>query len=213
MTFSIETFAAKLQLAMQDAPNKLEVVREGLACAMQKHGAEAITQALEAAVPAGADIGELIVHQSPELTLLFARVPGRFQSAIHDHTVFACIGQLSGEERSVVYEASDNGQGLRVSESTSVSAGEVMTLPADAIHHIENPREETSCSLHIYGGDFRAVMSERSLWTHEAHERTAFWFPELMKQSVTAMKKNGNQQGLAAIVKAMPKTQALVDAS
>ena len=212
MTFSIERFATKLKAALKDAPDRLAVVRDGLACAMEQHGPRAIIEALQAAVPPDADIGELIVHQSEELTLMFARVPAHFQSAIHDHTVFACIGQLSGQERSVVYEKARNGSGLRVKETVSASAGEVMTLPEDAIHHIENPLGETSCSLHIYGGDFRAVMGERSLWTHEAHERTPFSFPELMKQSVVAMKKNGNKEGLAHVVKAMPVAQALIDA-
>jgi hypothetical protein len=47
---------------MKDAPDKLEVVRDGLACAMDKHGAPAIIEALEAAVPPDADVGELVVH-------------------------------------------------------------------------------------------------------------------------------------------------------
>ena len=41
---------------------------------------------------------------------------------------------------------------------------------AEAIHHIENPDEETASALHIYGGDFGTVMDKRSLWSSDSLE-------------------------------------------
>jgi hypothetical protein len=72
---------------------------------------------LEAAVPAGASVGELIVHRSPTLTMLYARIPARFRSGIHDHTVCAVVGQLVGEERSITSE--DRSRSSRCSRTPS----------------------------------------------------------------------------------------------
>jgi hypothetical protein len=68
-------------------------------------------------------------------------------------------------------------------------------------------------ALHVYGGDFGAVEKDRSLWSHEAHEREGFSFPKLLQLSVVAMKKTGNTQGLESLVEAVPATKAMVDAT
>ena len=122
----------------------------------------------------------------------------------------ACIGQLTGAETSVVYEVDESGDGLRVAQRVTARAGEVTQLRPDAIHHIENPEDEVSAALHVYGGDFEAVAEHRSLWDHD-HVRDSFSFPKLMRHSAVAMKKTGNEAGLRGLVQAMPAAQALVD--
>lgn len=209
--FSIERFATKLKTRLAESDDKQETVREALAQAIECYGPEEVIRALQAAVPPGADVGEMIVHQSDEITMLYARIPAHFQSAIHDHTVFACIGQLAGEERSVVYAPTHEGT-LRAVQTVAVSQGDVMTLPVDAIHHIENPCGNTSHSLHIYGGDFSAVQDKRSLWSHDEHARGPFSFPALLQGSAAAMKDRGNQAGLEALVQAIPKAKPMVEA-
>ena len=209
-TFSIDTFAAGCKHAMAQADDPRLAARDFLAQALSEHTCDAIRETLEAAIPAGADLGEMIVHQSPELTLLYARVPARFRSGIHNHTVFACMGQLTGEERSTVYARGEDGARLRVTETLAIKAGEVMSLPADAIHHIENPNETTGSALHIYGGDFGAVMGQRSLWTADGYEEIPFTFQALLAESVKAMKASGNQAGLDALVEAIPAVRAMV---
>ena len=208
--FSIEALAHTLEACWEEEDAQAAIARQ-LELAIAKHGVPAIIDALEAATPEGASIGELIVFRSPKLTMLYGRIPPRFQSGIHDHTVFACIAQLTGEERSVVYAPSDDGQGLEVVGTEVGRPGDVTQLPADAIHHIENPTSEVSAALHVYGGDFSAVESERSLWTHD-HVRGAFSFPALMRNSVAAMKAKGNQEGLEGLVAAMPAAAPLVEA-
>ena len=136
----------------------------------------------------------------------------KFQSGIHNHTVFACIGQLIGAEVSTVYSKNKSEKGLTVSSTLAADAGEVISLPEDAIHHIENPNNETAYSLHIYGGDFKAVMEKRSLWDIDDHHEKSFSFKELIVESIKGMKRNKNQTGLDEIVKAIPSTKALVDA-
>ena len=124
--FSISTFADECTQAMTDAESRREAAQAYLQRTLERFSPEEIIEVLEAAIPAGADIGEMIVYASPELTMLYARVPGRFRSGIHNHTVFACIGQLTGREMNTVYRR--DGEGLRVESTATVNVGEVISL-------------------------------------------------------------------------------------
>jgi len=210
--FSIEGFAQGCKEAMKGAANREFAVKQFLEQMLKENDAGDIVNILNAAIPKGADIGEMIVHTSPELTMLYARVPPRFQSGIHNHTVFACIGQLTGSEVSTIYSKTDDGKGLTITGTLTANAGEVVSLPEDAIHHIENPNNETGHSLHIYGGDFNAVMEERSLWDYDDFKEKSFSFQGLIQESIKGMKLSQNQTGLDEIVKAIPTTRALVEA-
>lgn len=210
-TFSIEDFATECKLAMRGAANPEQAARECLEALLRDSDPAEVIEVLEAAIPAGADVGEMIVHASPDLTMLYARIPARFESGIHNHTVFACIGQLEGTEVSTIYETSDDEARLAVAGTLTARAGEVISLPADAIHHIENPDETTARSLHLYGGDFGALMDERSLWDTDDHAEKAFNFQELLKQSIKTMKGHKNRIGLEAVAEAIPATRALID--
>ncbi len=209
-SFSIEGFAAECKALIREEGCSAKKCEALLKKALDENDPADIIAALQAAVPPGASIGELIVHQSPELTMLYARVPARFRSGIHNHTVFAIMGQISGEERSTVYEKTKDGS-LRVAAELGVKAGEVMSLGKDAIHHIENPSDETAHSLHLYGGDFAALMDKRSLWTEKDHRELSFSFEELVKQSVVAMNDAGNERGIEAMIEAIPATKSLVE--
>jgi len=211
-SFSIEGFAEGCKRAMAKAEDRQRAAKLFLEHTLRENDAKEIIGVLNAAIPKGADIGEMIVHTSPELTMLYGRVPPRFQSAIHNHTIFACIGQLAGDEINVVYEKTAGSDALRAVRTTTVRAGEVFSMPADAIHHIENPNEETGSALHIYGGDFSAIMNRRSLWSCNGHEEKPFTFQELIAESAKAMKLNNNQKGLEALVTAVPAIKPIVDA-
>jgi len=208
-TFSIEGFAAECEARMPGDGTGLEALRAHLAQTLRECDPAQMVETLEAAIPAGASIGEMIVYRSPKLTLLYARIPPRMRSGIHNHTVCAVLGQLVGEERSVVYERTEDG-GLRERETLSVKAGEVMSLPADAIHHIENPNDTVGRSLHCYGGDFGALMDKRSLWSENDFSEGKFSFEGLLEQAIVAMKRDGNREGLQALAKAIPAVKNLV---
>ena len=209
-SFSIEAFAAGCKQAMEQGSDAKEAARAYLAEAVARCGTREIIRALKAAVPAGANIGELIVHASPELTMLYGRAPGRFQSGIHNHTVCAVIGQLEGTEVNRYYEPDADGS-LREVGSATVHAGEVLKLDRDVIHSIENPGDEPSHALHLYKGDFRAISDHRSLWSWDDRQQMPFSFPGLLKESATAMHRSGNQAGLQRLVEAMPSSKAFVD--
>jgi predicted metal-dependent enzyme (double-stranded beta helix superfamily) len=210
-TFTIEGFAEGCKSAMAGTDDKRQAAQGYLENTMRENEPADIISALNAAIPEGADIGEMIVHTSPELTMLYGRVPPRFQSGIHNHTVFACIGQLQGAEINVSYQRTEDGKGLQVHGTTTNNAGGVISMPEEAIHHIENPNTEVAHALHIYGGDFGAVKDQRSLWTSEGYMEKPFNFPDLLLESGKAMKLNNNTAGLEALVKAIPAAKPLVD--
>jgi len=208
--FSIEGFATECKNAMSTARNRHRAAKTLLEQTLREHDAADIIDALDAAIPPDATIGEMIVHTSPELTMLYARIPPRFQSGIHNHTVFACIGQLAGAEKGTIYEESPDG-GLRVVRQLTVRTGEVIGLPADVIHSIENPGHTVGSALHLYGGDFGALMEQRSLWTSDDHEKRPFSFEALVLESVKTMKRDNNETGLRELVKAMPAARPLLE--
>jgi predicted metal-dependent enzyme (double-stranded beta helix superfamily) len=210
-SFSIEDFAAACKQAMAQAPNGRAAASAYLADTLARCGTREIIRVLEAAIPAGASIGELIVHASPELTMLYGRMPGRFQSGIHNHTVCAVIGQLEGEEVNHIFERSADGS-LREVRTTTLRAGDILTLDRDVIHCIANPGDQPARALHLYKGDFRALSDRRSLWSWDDHQQKPFSFPKLLQESATAMHRSGNRAGLQALVRAMPASKALVDA-
>jgi predicted metal-dependent enzyme (double-stranded beta helix superfamily) len=207
--FSIESFAAECLEVMDNAENRREAAAELLQRTIAECGPDEIIDALQAAVPPGASIGEMIVYQSEGLTMLFARLPPRFESGIHDHTVCACIGQLVGEEVNTIYETTDDG--LKVAREVTARPGEVLQLPKDVIHHIANPTDQMAYALHLYAGDFSAIQDRRSLWDTDNHERLPFSFPTLVAQSVKTMKRSGNRAGLEAVAEAIPAVRPMID--
>jgi len=208
--FTIEGFAKGCKAAMQQAEDRAAAARRYLEQTLAENDAAEMIETLQAAVPPGAGIGEMIVHASDELTMLFARIPPRFQSGIHNHTVFACIGQLEGEEISTVFQPSADG-GLTVANTRASRKGDVVELPADVIHSIENPGDEYGMSLHIYGGDFGALMEKRSLWSANGHEEQPFTFEALVGESVKTMKQSRNDRGLEALAEAIPAAKPMID--
>ena len=156
----------------------------------------------------------MIVHSSDQLTILYARLPPKFMSAVHDHTIFACIASLVGEEQNTIYSLVEEGNKdipPKVEKEFVIKPGEIAELAPDVIHSIANPSDSPSHSLHVYGGDFRSVMSERTLWTSEELKAMPFSFPGLMKESCIRMNKAGNERGLDATAKAIPALQPLID--
>lgn len=208
-TFNIDQFAQTATQMRKDGKSRSELAAY-LQATIDQLGPETIIEALEAAVPPGASIGEMIVYSSDELTMLFARAPGRFESGIHNHTVCAVIGQLRGAEEQIVYET--DGEGLREVERFTVRTGEVAELPKDVIHRIANPEQDTSCALHLYAGDLPGLADKRSLWDAEDHHELPFSFPALLKESAKTMRRHENQHGLDVLASAIPAAKPMIEA-
>ena len=70
---------------------------------LEKYSIDELMTVLKDSIPPGASIGEMIIHSSDELTILYGKVPPKFQSAVHNHTIFACICCLIGHEQNTIY--------------------------------------------------------------------------------------------------------------
>jgi predicted metal-dependent enzyme (double-stranded beta helix superfamily) len=212
-TFSIESFADSCKQAMLAADNEQKALRVVLEQTIAHVGVDNMIEALEGAIPAGASVGEMIVHASSELTLLYGRIPPKFQSGIHNHTIFACIAQLEGHETNTIYEENGEEGTLSANKTVTINPGEIIDLPADVVHSIANPDAKTSRALHVYAGNFRAIEDQRSLWASDSHEEIPFSFKSLLQESVKTMKQANNDTGLNELAKAIPAVKPMVDAA
>ena len=111
-----------------------------------------------------------VLHRDPELSIFNIVWPPHAVLVPHDHLMWASIGVYAGREDNILWEA--EGSALRASGAASVSAGEVFSLPADAIHSVTNPVEAYTAALHVYGGDLSATT--RSQWDPLTLDREPF---------------------------------------
>jgi len=135
-SFSIDTFATEVKAVMNEASKSNIKARQQAATkyfkeTLKKYGTEEIKVKLNEAIPAGADIGEMMMHTSNELTMIYARVPPRFMSAVHNHTLFACIGCLEGKEDNTIYSLQNGSMDLppKIDRQFTITSGEVIELP------------------------------------------------------------------------------------
>jgi predicted metal-dependent enzyme (double-stranded beta helix superfamily) len=88
----------------------------------------------------------------------------------HDHQTWAVIGIYGGQEDNSFYRRRKDGPGLELVNARSVAEAETISLGADAIHAVTNPRRKFTAAIHVYGGDFFTIP--RSEWdTPEAPEQ------------------------------------------
>jgi predicted metal-dependent enzyme (double-stranded beta helix superfamily) len=81
----------------------------------------------------------------------------------HEHAMFAVVGMYGGQEDNSFFRRT--GHGLEPSGGRALAAGDVLVMGHDAIHAVENTRNEYAVALHVYGGDF--FDAERSEWDAE----------------------------------------------
>ena len=132
-------------------------VRDVLARAVRQPSA--VLARLGAMDRAGLDV----MHRSATLTIFAAHWAPQMSLPAHDHRMWALIGLYAGREDNIYW--SRTAGGLRARSATVLFAGEVATLPADAIHSVTNPLVHFTGGIHIYGGDFFATP--RSQWDSE----------------------------------------------
>lgn len=132
----------------------LERMREAMA------DPEAVRQAV---TPLAPKVGALDapLFRSAELTVLNVTLRPGFVSIPHDHRIWAVIGIYQGQEVNTFYRRSE--RALEAANTRSVGTGEAMLLGADVIHGIENPLDQPTLGLHVYGGDL--LGAERSMWS------------------------------------------------
>ena len=85
--------------------------------------------------------------------------PGQ-KTPIHNHTVWGMVGQLRGEEKGTPYYRQANGT-FKAGESSICPPGHVDTVSPNThdIHVVENNlSDQTSISIHVYGGNIGRIQ-------------------------------------------------------
>jgi len=75
--------------------------------------------------------------------------------------MWALIGVYLAREDNIFWRRGDQGH-LTPAGAKVLFAGDVASLPPDAIHSVTNPLQSFTVALHIYGGDL--FQTPRSQW-------------------------------------------------
>jgi len=102
--------------------------------------------------------GVHVLHDEPDHSLFIAAIswlPGRGAPA-HDHGTWAVIAGVDGPEKNTFYERTDDRSRpgyaeLRKTGEKVCGVGDVVALPAGAIHAVTNESGRVSLSFHVYG--------------------------------------------------------------
>ena len=122
--------------------------------------------AVEKALGTPQESGITAIYHSDDLTILNVVWAPLMNIYPHDHQTWAVIGIYGGQEDNAFYRRRKDGPGLDLVNDRSLGEEETISLGADAIHAVTNPRRKYTGAIHVYGGDFFAI--ERSEWESAA---------------------------------------------
>ena len=107
------------------------------------------------------------LYHAPELTILNVVWAPRMTIMPHNHLMWAVIGIYTGRENNIFWRRLPSDAGGRIEAAGAKSLGEhdAEPLGRDIIHTVTNPLPRLTGAIHIYGGDFFAVI--RSEWDPE----------------------------------------------
>ncbi len=157
--FDVDEFIASCREAAS-APDGQLAVQDLLAKAIERP--RDIKRAL--GTPTRAEI--VTLHASPDLTVIHFVWGPTMSLPPHDHQMWAAIGVYGGQEDNLFYRRSP--QGIEAAGGREVGAREVLSLGAQAVHSVRNPRRSLTGTIHVYGGDFFATA--RTEWDPESLE-------------------------------------------
>jgi predicted metal-dependent enzyme (double-stranded beta helix superfamily) len=123
--------------------------------------------------------GVTLLHEEPDHALAVFAVnwlPGR-GTPPHDHGTWAVVAGVEGPEKNIFWERVDDRSRAGHAELRRVAEkvfgpGDVLALPAGAIHTVVNEGSCMSLSIHVYGRHVN--HTERSQFDPDARTETAF---------------------------------------
>lgn len=121
----------------------------------------------------------VLLHRSPELTVLDIRQRGGHRGFPHNHLMWVVAGVYLGEEHNTFYRRQGDSI-VAEGETIRLKAPAIAVLPADAWHGTHNPLEEDYATLQVCGGDFLAATPQRLAWDESC--KRIFPFSEALTQ-------------------------------
>lgn len=124
---------------------------------------------MAAALPHYSD-EEICLHADDNITVFLIQLSPNLRYPPHNHNMATTIALCSGTESAAYFKLR---QGKPVATVTrTYTAGDIVFLPADAIHAVGNPGVERSVALHVYYGNLPAM--KRNLWDTDSGETLPF---------------------------------------
>ena len=150
--FDVDTLVADCHSALGDADPR-GAVRDVLLKTLEQRGAIAAVL--------GRDEGGMeILYNDEDLTVINFIWAPKMTIYPHDHRMWATIGIYGGAEDNTLWRRGE--ERIAPAGCRTLEDGEVISLGADAIHSVHNPRAAYTGAIHVYGGDF--VNAPRSQW-------------------------------------------------
>lgn len=153
--FDIEGFVEECRAAIGDA-DAAGAVRDVLRTALENPAEIARVLARETG-------GIEVLYSSVALTVLNASWPPKVTLYPHEHRMWATIGIYTGAESNTMFRR--GAERIEPASERLVEERQILSMGAEAIHSVHNPRDRFTGAIHLYGGDFLGV--ERSQWDPE----------------------------------------------
>ena len=104
----------------------------------------------------------------------------------HDHTTWAVIAGIDGEEHQKVYRRTDDGSKpgvgtVEVAREFTVTPGTAIAFMPDDIHSIHVPGEKPILHLHLYGRGFEEMQGRVAYDTQAGTYKTFPGHPDVME--------------------------------
>ena len=156
-SYPLDHFIADLEFVLAAAGSEAELL-EGAAPLVARYATTpGWLEPAHRACRDGRPYGEVLLHQAPDGGLNIstgAWSPGGGVPP-HDHGTWAIMAGVEGQETNTLWRRADDNS-LEPGEVRPLSPGEVLCMPAGAIHSVVNAGDQVSVTLHVYGRDLTA---------------------------------------------------------
>jgi len=172
--FELQKFVNECKAALAD-PNPAEIVGSLIKDAISEPAG--IREAFANADNAERHGPVIFAYRDATLSVADVTTPPGMRSPVHNHSMWAVIGNYAGQEHNRFFRYEDGA--LQETGERLLREGDIVVLDADVIHAIANPLTTESSAIHVYGGDLVA-RPERSMWNSDTHNREDYEITQLM---------------------------------
>jgi predicted metal-dependent enzyme (double-stranded beta helix superfamily) len=154
--YRLYRFLTDLEDILKQEPD--DQCRLKLICPLVRRLLNSSTWLLDNYLPADPDTGwsVLMLYDEPDYPITVQTVvwsPGSI-SPIHNHAAWGIVALLSGQEKNMFWQRSgtaDSPDRIGQVGDRTLSAGDILCLMPEAIHHIEALSNEPTISFNLYG--------------------------------------------------------------